>query len=258
MKDVSTNFGIWEHSYALSCDAALGTYTINSDGKQATFIVDKYVLPKYGLVMEHPSVISVKDEIFTISVSGRYTYGEKVPGSVTLNICQKKWRRYWYWHWRRSEDEKDNTKGDLCYTHTAKTDSSRKVESVVKLSQFNLRSLDYARELEVEATLEEDGTEVKLSSPKKKISLQSQLTKLSFKECKWYYQPGAPYRGKLVLESYNGKRLSGKKINLSIPNEGGSGKEMYITDANGEVSFELPTSKWNKGSVSLRVSSEEI
>ncbi|XP_069835812.1 alpha-2-macroglobulin-like protein 1 isoform X1 [Dendropsophus ebraccatus] len=162
-----------------------------------------------------------------------------------------------YWGWRRQREETKDKSDDLCFTHNAKTDSSGKLQSEVKLSQFNMRDSEYSRELEVEASLEEEGTEVTFSAPKKIISLKSELTKLSFKDTKRYYQPGAPYRGKLVLESYDGKRLADKKVHLSIQAQGKTQKETYVTNSAGEVPFQLPTSKWGTDSVSIRATSDD-
>ncbi|XP_066457489.1 alpha-2-macroglobulin-like protein 1 isoform X2 [Eleutherodactylus coqui] len=248
-KNVSDDSGITDISYQLSPDAALGKYTINADGAKLPFIVGEYVLPKFEVHIDVPSSLSILDEEVPVSVSGLYTYGERVPGNATFKICQK------YSSWG-SSSVNDNT-GDLCETHAAKIDSSGKLQSVVKLSHFNLRSSDYARELQVVASLEEEGTEVKFSAPRKTIQIQSQLTKLSFQRCKKYYQLGALYSCKLVLESYDRKRLSGKKVHLSIPKKEGTSEETYITDSAGKVSFQLPTSEWNKGSISLQASTDE-
>ncbi|XP_066457895.1 alpha-2-macroglobulin-like protein 1 [Eleutherodactylus coqui] len=252
-KNVSDDSGITDLSYHLSPDAALGTYAIKADGTNMQFIVDKYVLPKFDAHIDCPSSLSIMDEKVPMSVSGLYTYGERVPGNATITICQKKRPLRWGW---RSEDKEGGKKGNLCHTHAAKIDSSGKLQLVVELSHFDLRSIYYERELEVEASVEEEGTEVKFSAPKKTIRIRSQLTKLSFKDCKKYYQPGALYSCKLVLESHDGKRLSDKKVHLRILKKGGTRKETYITDSAGEVSFQLPTPEWN-AYISLRATTDE-
>ncbi|XP_071985934.1 alpha-2-macroglobulin-like protein 1 isoform X3 [Engystomops pustulosus] len=254
-KDVHAKSQIAELSYEMPHDAALGTYSIQTEDAKVYFIVAEYVLPKFDIVIDAPRSISIKDNKVSMSASGVYTHGGKVHGNVTLKVCQKKRPRYWYW-WRSNEKDEDQTK-DHCYIHNAKTDSSGKLTSEMDLSQFRLHDSDYERKLEVEASLEEEGTDVKSSAPKMTINLESQLTKLSFKETKRYFHPGAPYRGKLVLESYDGKRLSDQKVHLSIRAKGQTMKETYVTDSAGEVSFQLPTSKWGKGSVSLEASTDE-
>ncbi|XP_040293851.1 alpha-2-macroglobulin-like protein 1 isoform X2 [Bufo bufo] len=252
-KDVRADSQIVELSYQLPPEAALGTYSIKTQDVSLPFGVDQYVLPKYEVNMEVPRSISILDKEVSMSVLGKYTYGEKVQGNVTFKMCQKKRPRYYWWRTMVENDKKE----DLCYTESAKIDRSGKLQSMVNLSQFRLRDSDYARQLEVEASLEEEGTEVTISAPIVVISIQSQVTKLSFQNAKRYYQPGAPYRGKLVLESYDGKRLAGEKVHLSIPEKGGTTNETYVTDSAGEVSFQLSTSQWGKESVSLRATTDE-
>ncbi|XP_073540722.1 alpha-2-macroglobulin-like protein 1 isoform X2 [Phyllobates terribilis] len=253
-KDVRAESGIAELSYPLSPDAALGAYDIKTEEGKLSFTVEEYVLPKFKVFIEGPSSISINDEKVSLSVSGSYTYGEKVPGNVTLTVSQKKRPRYRGW-WMREEENDD--KEILSFTHNSKTDRSGKLTLPLDLSLFSLRNSNYLRQLEVEAFLTEDGTGVTLSAPKKIINLQSQLTKITFKDTKRYYQPGAPYRGKLVLESYDGKRLDGKTVQLRSTVRGETTEETYVTDSAGEVSFQLSTEKWGKGSVSLRATTDE-
>ncbi|XP_063819414.1 alpha-2-macroglobulin-like protein 1 [Pseudophryne corroboree] len=246
-KDVSPNKGIVDLSYQMSPEPPLGAYTIKAGGFAATFEVEEYVLPKFEVTIEGPAQISVLDDAVSVSVSGKYTFGESVPGNVTLKICQKKRWYGWYW-WRRTEEKREKP---LCHSVTAMTDRSGKLQALVSLSHFRARDSDYSRQLQVEATLEEDGTDVTFSSTKT-IDMKSEITKLSFKDSKSYYQPGAPYRGKLVLESYDGKPLSGEKVHLTTSFKGETVKETYITDSAGEVSFQLSTSSWGKSSVTLQ------
>ncbi|KAM3910299.1 alpha-2-macroglobulin-like protein 1 [Leptodactylus fuscus] len=254
-RDVHAESRIAELSYQLDPDVPLGTYTIQAEDAKMEFIVEKYVLPKYEVAIDGPDAISVLDDKMSISVSAKYTYGEKVQGDVFLKVCQKKKPRYWYW-WRSTE-ERDDKKDVLCYTESGKTDNSGKLKLVVNLSQFRMRGMDYARELEVEASMEEEGTEVKLSAPNKLVSIMADLTKITFKDTKSYYQPGTPYRGKMVLESYDGKRLGNKKVTLSIRASGMTRRETYVTDPEGEVSFQCPTDEWGKDSVTLQARSDE-
>ncbi|XP_077114026.1 alpha-2-macroglobulin-like protein 1 [Ranitomeya variabilis] len=253
-KDVSGKSGIAELSYPLSPDSALGTYDIKTEESKLSFTIDEYVLPKFDVFIEGPSSISILDDKVSMSVSALYTYGEKVPGNVTLKVSQKKRPRYW--GWRMAVAENDD-KEILSFTHNGKTDHTGKLTLAVDLSQFRLRDSNYQRQLEVEVSLEEDGTGVAFSAPQKVINLHSQLTKITFKDIKRYYQPGAPYRGKLVLESYDGKRLDGKKVQLRSTVRGETTEETYVTDSAGEVSFHLSSEKWGEGSVSLRATTDE-
>ncbi|XP_072280892.1 alpha-2-macroglobulin-like protein 1 [Pyxicephalus adspersus] len=100
-----------------------------------------------------------------------------------------------YWRWWRSLEEDTKAK-DLCHTEVALTAQNGKRESFLDLGKFNLRSSDYKRELTIEAVVEEEGTGVKFSAASS-IKLESELTKLSFKDTKSYFIPGVPYKGKV-------------------------------------------------------------
>ncbi|XP_075071694.1 alpha-2-macroglobulin-like protein 1 isoform X2 [Mixophyes fleayi] len=253
-KDVAPNNGIVDLEYQMSPEPLLGLYTIKAGDTSIVFGIEEYVLPKFEVLTDIPKQLSILDKNISMSVYGKYTYGEIVPGKVTLKVCQKQARSWWYYWPRRYEEEEEK---HLCYTEVAKTDQSGKLQTVVSLSHFKVRDSGYSRQLEVEATLEEEGTEVKLSASSKQIDIKSEITKLSFKDSKSYFQPGAPYRGKLVLESYDGKPLGGQKVHLTTSFTGQTIKETFITDSAGEVSFHLPTSEWGKNSVTLRATSEE-
>ncbi|KAM4031364.1 alpha-2-macroglobulin-like protein 1 [Anomaloglossus baeobatrachus] len=253
-KNVHADSGIAQLQYDLSPEAALGAYKVQTEKGSHSFSVEEYILPKFDVSIEGPDKISIMDEKATFSASGVYTFGEKVPGNVTLTVSQKKRPRYWGW---RMPVEENGDKGHLRIPYNGKTDRSGKLTVELDLSQFRLRDYNYQRQLEVEASVEEDGTGVTFSAPIKIISLQAQLTKITFTGTKRYYQPGAPYRGKLVLESYDGNRIGGKKVLLRCTVQGETTEETYETDSAGEVSFQLSTLKWGKGSVSLQATTDE-
>ncbi|KAM5132706.1 alpha-2-macroglobulin-like protein 1 [Mantella aurantiaca] len=254
-KDVSPKSGIVELSYQLAEETNLGKYKIKVNGVTKELQVNEYVLPKFDVAFDAPNSISVEDDILTISIFGRYTYGEKVQGNVSLKVCQKKQPRWQWWGWSSEEDTEPKEK-DLCHTEVAKTDRTGNTQHVLDLGKFNLQSSDYKRELTVESTVEEDGTGVKFSATKS-IQLESQLTKLSFKDTKSYFLPGVPYRGKVSLTSFDGRPLTSAKVIIKASYNGEVNREPFITDSNGEVAFELPTEKWGKNSVSLEATTNE-
>ncbi|XP_053305981.1 alpha-2-macroglobulin-like protein 1 [Spea bombifrons] len=248
-KDVAPNSGIGDLSFQLSPEPSLGMYTIKTGATRHYFSVEEYVLPKFEVMIHTPSTITIFDTNVTVTVCARYTYGQPVPGTVTFEICQKKGWSYW----RQPRGQKQNP----CYVHTEKNDPSGCLTAVVDLSHFNIRDNGYNRRLEIEASLEEEGTGVTINATRGQCEISSQITKLSFKDTKSHYQAGAPYRGKLVLQSFDGKPLSGQKLHLSVSLSEKSTKETLVTDSNGEASFQLSTSNWSEGSISLEASTDE-
>ncbi|XP_063290054.1 alpha-2-macroglobulin-like protein 1 isoform X2 [Pelobates fuscus] len=252
-KDVQPNSGIADLSFQLSPEPALGTYTIKTEEMKYIFTVEEYVLPRFEVSLKTPSSITVLDSNATMTTCARYTFGQPVPGTVTLKICQNsRWSHPWRWGPSRQEGEKN-----VCHLHTAKNDHSGCLKSTVDLSKFQMQNPGYDRKLVVEAFLEEEGTGITINATSQQCDISSQLTKISFKDSKSYFQPGAPYRGKLVLESFNGKPLSGQKVHLTTFLKDESITETFTTDSAGEVSFQLSTSKWGADSVSLKAFTDE-
>ncbi|XP_073451914.1 alpha-2-macroglobulin-like protein 1 isoform X3 [Aquarana catesbeiana] len=253
-RDVSPNNGIAEMSFQLAEEPNMGKYKIKANNVLKEFEVQEYVLKKFEVEVAAPNSVSILDKYLSLTVNGWYTYGETVPGSVTLKVCQKKQPRYW-WRWRPLEEEKPGTK-DLCHEEIAKIDQTGKMQSTLDLSKFNLRSSDYNRELIMDISMEEEGTGV-TQSASKTITLESKLTKLLFEDTKSYFMPGVPYRGKLSLTSFDGQPLASKKVHIKANYNGEENKETFVTDSNGKVTFELPTEKWGKNSVNLYATTDQ-
>ncbi|CAH2330819.1 Hypothetical predicted protein, partial [Pelobates cultripes] len=196
-KDVVPNSGIVDLSFQLSPEPALGTYNIKTDLINHVFTVEEYVLPKFEVSLQAPPSITVLDSNMTVTTCARYTFGQPVPGTVTFKICQKCWGSYWR-RWVPSSQDGENKEGenDVCHLHTAKNDHSGCLKSTVDLSKFQIRNSNYDRKLVVEAFLEEEGTGITINATSHQCDVSSQLTKISFKDSKSYFQPGAPYRGK--------------------------------------------------------------
>ncbi|XP_018429007.1 PREDICTED: alpha-2-macroglobulin-like protein 1 [Nanorana parkeri] len=239
----------------MGCSALKRTSGVVPRKKLGTMLEHEEVLPRFEVAIDAPSSISILDNNVTISTYGRYTYGEKVQGNVTLKVCQKKKAKYSWW-WGPTLAEKETETKDLCYNEVVTTDQTGKMQCFLDLGKFNLQSSDYARELTIDIVVEEEGTGVKFSAAKS-IKLESQLTKLSFKDTKSYFLPGVPYRGKMSLTSFEGHPIALKKVHIRARYDGEENKETFVTDSNGDVIFELSTEKWGKNSVSLEATTED-
>ncbi|XP_077310065.1 alpha-2-macroglobulin-like protein 1 [Lithobates pipiens] len=253
-REVSPNNGIAETSFQLAEEPNMGKYKIKANNVLKEFEVQEYEPKKFEVEVTAPNSVSILDDSISLMVTSRYTYGETVPGSVTLKTCQKKQPRYWWW-WRPLEDEEPATK-DLCHEEIAKIDQTGKMQSSLDLKKFNLQSSDYNRELIMHVSMEEEGTGV-TESTSKTIKLESQLTKLLFEDTKSYFMPGVPYKGKLSLTSFDGQPLASKKVHIKASYKGEENKETFVTDSNGKVTFELSTEKWGKNSVNLYATTDQ-
>ncbi|XP_078509048.1 alpha-2-macroglobulin-like protein 1 [Lissotriton helveticus] len=173
--------GILDLSHPLSSEPPYGTYTIKCKeprGEQP-FEVMEYVLPKYEMKINLPTVVSHVDEHVSVSVCARYTYGKPVNGKVQATLCRK---AYGY----RVED--------ICKTFNGQTDSSGCFKTETETGHFEMSSDDYSSELEAKAQMTEDGTGVEMNATSS-CPISKVLAKVTFEDTDPHYKPGMLYRG---------------------------------------------------------------
>ncbi|PKK16435.1 alpha-2-macroglobulin-like protein 1, partial [Columba livia] len=70
-REVTPRQGIVDLSLPLAAEPALGTYTIEVEGKRHSFSVEEYVLPKFEMTIDLPAVVLEKDKKFQMEICGR-------------------------------------------------------------------------------------------------------------------------------------------------------------------------------------------
>ncbi|NXW79724.1 A2ML1 protein, partial [Hirundo rustica] len=236
-REVTPRQGIVDLSLPLASEPALGTYTISVEGKSHSFSVEEYVLPKFEVAIHLPSVLWQKDEKFPVEICGRYTYGKPVQGKVQAGLCLR--QRFWY-HQRRK----------TCTQVTGQTGKNGCFSTEVSLAAFNETISKMRKELEVEASLVEDGTGLEMKSTKSCEVLPKTAT-VKFEKPDHVYKPGLPYTGTIRLLGADGSGLPQRQVLLSVSNQGKEKILSFLTDSSGRASFQLVASGWS-GSVSLR------
>ena len=97
--DLEVDAGFATFELPLSAKPVLGVWTLSAstpdgfaDVVAASFEVEEYVLPKFEVVLDVPPTLSTSEAARGVSgtVHGLYTYGEKVVGSVRLEL----WKQY--------------------------------------------------------------------------------------------------------------------------------------------------------------------
>ncbi|XP_030043082.1 alpha-2-macroglobulin-like protein 1 [Microcaecilia unicolor] len=243
-QNVIPQSGIVQLSYQLASDPVLGTYGIKVGNNEAfkSFDVEQYVLPKFQTTLQLPSSITIQDSSFPASICGRYTYGQPVKGSAQFSVCQTAYKYYW-----SSENVQDK-----CQEYTGKTDVNGCLSVTVPTSAFNLTSYSYQSTLQAQGFLVEDGTAVQINASGASCYISNQLSILEFQDTGSYFSQGSAYTGKLKLKDAKGAPLPSMRVTFNVWANSNQLKTEYITDANGEVSFQLDTSSWNASYVSLQ------
>ncbi|XP_041662735.1 alpha-2-macroglobulin-like protein 1 [Cheilinus undulatus] len=246
--NMSNDRGILDLYFSTNRDSEKGTYHIiaTSEKKEEirySFKIEEYVLPKYDVQLQLPSVITVFDEKATIKICGKYTYGKPVHGIVTVVICRKGYR-YYYWYRRNRGGQMDP-----CKTFTVKTEQSGCGTVIVNVKEFF--TTDYVvTGFGVTADLKEKNTGVKLTESGD-IRVPRQVRRVTIEDTAATYKHGLPYEGKVKVTGADGKPVPNAVVILSTVH-----KTLRLkTEKNGKASFSLETTLW-KGNIILRAQPE--
>ncbi|KAL2295136.1 LOW QUALITY PROTEIN: hypothetical protein Nmel_018289 [Mimus melanotis] len=229
-REVTPRQGIVDLALPLASEPALGTYTINVEGKSHSFSVEEYVLPKFEVIIHLPSVLREKDEKFPVEICGRYTYGKPVQGKVQADLCF-------------SQTLSPYQRRMTCIQVTGQTEKNGCFSTEVSLAAFKtiwkLRT-----ELEVKALLVEEGTGLEMKSTKS-CKVLPDTVMITFEKPDHVYKPGLPYTGTIRLQEAGGPGLPQRQVLLSVMNQGQEKIHSFLTDSSGRASFQLDASGWN-------------
>ncbi|XP_053144667.1 pregnancy zone protein-like isoform X2 [Hemicordylus capensis] len=120
---------------------------------------------------------------------------------------------------------------------------------VVQTKVFQLMSLGYKRNIDVEGQIKEEGTGVKLTSTGS-TEITGILSKITFEKRDTYFKPGIPFFGQVKLVDGAEVPLANKTIQITafqtIPVPRFEYKANYTTDAKGIVQFSIDTSNFTE------------
>ncbi|XP_036005772.1 alpha-2-macroglobulin-like protein 1 isoform X1 [Fundulus heteroclitus] len=236
--------GILDLSHLSVPEAAQGTYTISvktdiGEEISHTFDIKEYVLPKFEVIVDLPSVITILDTSTTFKICGKYTYGKPVIGTVKAEFCRKSFVFFW-------RTEKPNN--DICKSYDLTLDKTGCATETVSLAEFGLNNYSYSDSFELTAELEEFGTGVVLKGSGT-ASLSFQLRTITFEDVPAAYKPGIPFEGKIKVVGPDSQPVANELLYLFVDN---SKETTLTTDLKGICQFSLNTNQWT-GSVSLKV-----
>ncbi|XP_054858472.1 alpha-2-macroglobulin-like protein 1 [Eublepharis macularius] len=246
--NVETKQGIAEFSFPLASEAVLGEYTIvvgdvADFSRQRYFGVAEYVLPKFEVSFEVPPLVTTSDTEIRIKVTGKYTYGKGVRGTVRLSL--KRDVSFYFF-----EELQNGTLTALEKEYTAQTDKTGCAFITIDAAEINLPQKGYADYIKLSAELEEEGTGT-INSGYHMISLVTKTVEVSFINLNPFYKHGFPYTGKMKC-GVNGVPVQNQTIYLTVDVNDVETHLPYTTDENGEVHFSLDTAGWKETLVSLR------
>ncbi|XP_030601194.1 alpha-2-macroglobulin-like [Archocentrus centrarchus] len=236
----SSNSKILQLSYSLNSEAREGTYRIIVSGGEDklyhSFKVEKYVLPKFDVTVNVSEEVSIGQEEFDIKLCTKYTYGQPVPGSVTVEVCRP--LQYYGSNFNLTAP---------CHTETKQTDKTGCAAVTFKMSTFtriDQKILDDT--LNVNVKMEEEGTGMS-HQQQKRIRISYSLGKVSFIDMSKLWEPGSNVEGKVRAVFYNDTPIPEAPVYLFV-GERWSARSLQnlTTDSNGVASFSFSTENFDQ------------
>uniref|UniRef100_A0A3P9C5I9 Alpha-2-macroglobulin n=1 Tax=Maylandia zebra TaxID=106582 RepID=A0A3P9C5I9_9CICH len=215
----TSNSRILQLSYSLDAEAPEGPYQIIvSMGERKishNFKVEKYVLPKFDVTVNISEEVSIGQEDVEAKVCAKYTYGQPVPGRVTVNVCRPI-------NLQVSLLCLDDKTG--CATF------SFNMSIFTKMDQKVLQDV-----LDIRAKVEEEGTE-------KRVTISYVLGKVSFINVPKVWERGSNVEGKVSLTCFcdapvylfTGRMWQTRSL------------QNLTTDSNGVASFSFSTDNFDQ------------
>ncbi|KAI4891202.1 hypothetical protein NFI96_031919, partial [Prochilodus magdalenae] len=233
-------------SHKLNPEASEGMYNLKANiGDRSIshrFKVKKYVLPRFEITVKAPKSQNAGEEELKITVCGKYTYGQPVPGDALVRVCRKSKRLRF-------------TMISPCVDETMKMEENGCASPVFNISAFIGSKFKRLKEsLDVTVTLTEEGTDVSMEKTES-IDIDYQIGKVEFLDLPKYFERKTVIEGKIKVSTFNGKPVPDKKVYLS---EGyfWSGRPALnlTTDINGLANFTVNAPDHPQTQISLRAS----
>ncbi|KAM6475570.1 alpha-2-macroglobulin-like protein 1 isoform 2-T2 [Liasis olivaceus] len=246
--DVKPLHGIVDLSFPLASEAALGTYTIEVEDKELSskadgeFTVGEYELPRFEMFFKYPSLVTILDEEFQLSVCGRYPYGKPVRGNVYINLTRREPGAFGI--------VTQINLPKIVKNYSERTDKSGCATFTINGTDIHLLVKGYANLIVLSAVLEEEGTGLE-ATKKDTIPIATSEVDVAFGELNPFYKQGFPYSGKIRV-SVNDLPVRNYTVYLIVDVDDALTHIQYITDEDGTAYFSLDTTAWNDTMVSIK------
>uniref|UniRef100_A0A9J8AIU7 Alpha-2-macroglobulin-like protein 1 n=1 Tax=Cyprinus carpio carpio TaxID=630221 RepID=A0A9J8AIU7_CYPCA len=242
----TTRIGILDLSHSMSPEAAQGFYTITAwDEKNQqishSFEIKEYVLPKYEVNIDFPSILTVQDKEVTLKVCAKYTYGKPVLGSVNAEVCGQSYGYYWM----KPFPDMVN----VCKEYSMMTDKTGCGSQVINVTEFGLSS---GGSFQVNCNVEESGTGITMEGSTSAVFTMDYVN-VNFEDTPETYRPGVILKGKVVATNSQSRPMKNEPVIVYAHYGHKSVNVTLTTDINGTARFSFNTSHWSEEPVQLQV-----
>uniref|UniRef100_A0A3P9P539 C3 and PZP like alpha-2-macroglobulin domain containing 8 n=2 Tax=Poecilia reticulata TaxID=8081 RepID=A0A3P9P539_POERE len=225
--------GIVNMSFPLSDQPVFGEWFIFVEVQGQTynksFEVQKYVMPKFELVIVPPPYIRDLSSCEQASVTARYTFGKPVTGKLTVNMTVNGVGYYRHEMGQpviKTMEIKGSANFSLCVKDMMPLDVADHFRGTVSI-WASVTSIDGSRQ-----TTFDDSTAV-----------HKQLIDIKYsKETRKQFKPGLPYKGKIEVTYPDGSPADGVRVRVKA--ELTPKDNIYTSELiskGGEATFEIPS-----------------
>ncbi|KAK2912862.1 alpha-2-macroglobulin-like [Channa argus] len=254
----TSNSKILQLSYSLNSDAREGTYRIHvsagEDKVYHNFKVEKYVLPKFDVKIKATDKVVIRQEEIKAKVCAKYTYGQSVPGSVTVEVCRPLSSNALVGLQVSPRDPKGVPEITApCYNETKQMDKKGCTTFMFKMSAFTIIDKQVLLDvLDLRAKFKEEGTGIS-QSKEKRITISYVVGKLSFIDTPKVYDKGSNVEGKVKAVDYNDKPIPEMPLYLLEGIRYSPSPLLNLTtDSDGVATFSFSTANFS-GNIHLYV-----
>ncbi|XP_007935408.1 alpha-2-macroglobulin [Orycteropus afer afer] len=245
-QNVKLENGLQQLYFPLSSEPFQGTYKVvvqKESGRRIEhpFTVEEFVLPKFEVQVTMPKIITILEEEVNVSVCGLYTYGKPVPGHATVSICRK---------YSNPSNCYGRESQALCEKFSQQLNSHGCFSQQVNTKIFQMKKQEYEMKLQMEAKIQEEGTEVELTGTASS-EITRTITKLSFVKVDSNFRQGIPFFGQVRLVDGKGVPMPNKIIFIQA-NEAHYHSNA-TTDEHGLVQFSINTTSVMGTTFTVRV-----
>uniref|UniRef100_A0A4W5RU16 C3 and PZP like alpha-2-macroglobulin domain containing 8 n=1 Tax=Hucho hucho TaxID=62062 RepID=A0A4W5RU16_9TELE len=225
--------GVVNMSFPLSDQPVFGEWFIFVEMQGHTynksFEVQKYVMPKFELVIDPPRYIRDLNTCEQATVKARYTFGKPVTGKMTLNMTVNGvgYYRHEVGHpVVKTMEIKGSASFSLCVKDMMPLDVADHFRGTVNM-WVSVTSVDGGRQ-----TMFDDSTPVH----KQRIDIKYS------KDTRKQFKPGLPYKGKVEVTYPDGSPADGVRVRVKAeltPKDNVYTSE--LTSRDGQATFEIPS-----------------
>ncbi|KAM3913345.1 ovostatin-like [Leptodactylus fuscus] len=248
--DQSSNLGLASFEFSLVDGAATGYYQITAQRESNNvvtnwFRVEEYEPPRFDVTLIAPYMLSVTESTVKFKVYTNYTYGEAVPGNISIRCCRLPT------YGRKNNCFRD--KNGVCIYKTANLASDGTYQGVIDLSSIQMDLSGDQTLLNLTVTVTESGTGVQVTKTQY-LWMTGQLASINFEYDRMnpYYKAGIEYSVVVVLRDQNGQPIAGEEVVLDI--EGQWESQTIRTGLDGSAQYNIDTSNFMDPNFTIRAS----